>query len=101
MNGIESLGLNDTIVPANTHSDLLMIGCVHPKPGPEYFCGDCPFEGGFGEVANHRISHHKDAVFAFNKRVLSDASGKISRLAIDYKYIPRDIENHGYIHFKN
>ena len=54
------------------------------------------FEGGFGEVANHRISHHKDAVFAFNKRVLSDASGKISGLAIDYKYIPRDIENHGY-----
>ena len=96
MNSIESLGLNETIVPANTHNDLLMIGCVHPQPGPEYFCGDCPFEGGFGEVANHRISHHKDAVFSFNRRVLSDESGKISRVAIDYKYIPRDVENHGY-----
>ena len=45
MDSIESLGLNETIVPANTHNDLLMIGCVHPQPGPEYFCGDCPFEG--------------------------------------------------------
>ena len=48
MDSIESLGLNETIVPANTHNDLLMIGCVHPQPGPEYFCGDFHFEGGFG-----------------------------------------------------
>ena len=50
----ESLGLNYTIIPAITHNDLLMISCIHPKPGPDYFCGSCPFEGTFGDVASHR-----------------------------------------------
>jgi len=36
-------------------------------------------------------------VLTFNKRVLLASSGKISRQAIDYKYIPSDIEKHGYI----
>ena len=93
----ESLGLNDTIIPAITHNDLLMISCIHPKPGPDYFCGSCPFEGTFGDVASHCISNHKDSVLTFNKRVLLASSGKISRQAIDYKYIPSDIEKHGYI----
>ena len=82
----ESLGLNDTIIPAITHNDLLMISCIHPKPGPDYFCGSCPFEGTFGDVASHCISNHKDSVLTFNKRVLSASSGKISRQAIDYNY---------------
>ena len=36
-------------------------------------------------------------MLAFNKRVLCASSGKISRQAIDYKYIPSDIEKNGYI----
>ena len=97
MSGNESLGLNDTIIPAITHNDLLMISCVHPKPGPDYFCGSRPVEGTFGDVASHCITKHKESVLTFNKRVLCASSGKISRQAIDYKYIPSDIEKHGYI----
>ena len=67
-NEASTLGLNETIISAKTQYNQLIIGCVPPEPGPDFFCGTCPFEGTFGEVANHHITNHDQNSAKFSQK---------------------------------
>ena len=73
-----------------THCNLHKHFYINRPGAPEYLCDMYSIEGTFQVLANHRISDHSDSVLRFNKRVLSEASGKMAKVCIDFKYIPSE-----------